>query len=185
MSDRLVDACDALDAALLDLHRVLYDGAGLDAHPVDDLVRVLARLDRRTGHARPGIKQALGALVDDLASHLNPRLPFAKPYTVEGVGTIERCLVGGSTSWENGDTIARRVAARAAERACVDADGVVLDSPPPPAVVADAVATELLACTPMATKSFGWKLPALRARNIDPNDYLTRSNRRPSARWSD
>jgi len=157
-----------LSKALNDLDR-LADEPGV---PIPVLARMYARIDRPMGSKGTGIYQALAMVRDNIAERLNREGPPGD-FTITGVGTFERVNKGGSTHWQ-GQRLAHRVAARAADSLRADpSTGEVTDEPIPPAVLAAHVADEIVACAGLDAASKSWRKKDLKARNIDPDEYHT------------
>lgn len=99
------------------------------------------------------------ATVEDVATTLPE-----KRVTIDGLGTVERRKASVRRAWQSEDLF-RSVLARA----LVDEDtGEILAGST--LEVAETIGSEVLACMPV-TPSMGWRLTALRARGMDPEDW--------------
>lgn len=148
------------------------------------LVALYARLVRKPD----GIVASLAIVVEDLARRVN-RIAVARGdanqrLTIPRLGTIEATFSGKRDVWRNGGAIANRLAARVVDRSAFDPEtGALRDEPVPPAVLAQMVAEEIVACSGLANQSAGWRKTALTERGIDPDDYCDRvGESRPGAK---
>jgi hypothetical protein len=89
---------------------------------------------------------------------------------VDGVGVLERRSGSRRTDWDDA-RVASLLAARAADERFDRTTGEIL----PPALFAQHVVDELLACARP-----NWRVTALRARNIDPADFSEEKPGRPT-----
>lgn len=178
-------AAGRLDAAIMRVAEVIAD---LDEHDARGHAQMLRRLD----HSPNGAKQQLAAVTGELAKRLNRIIcrewgerQGTPTLVVERVGVLQATWPGKTTRWE-GERLARRIAARAADRACVNPlTGEILDEIPPPAVIAEYVVNELIACAGLDNANPAWRKGEIKGRNLDPDDYLTRSGESfPSVKWS-
>lgn len=152
----------------IDAQQVLTDVIDVSAPAIsDEAARLVAAADL------PGLAALLAAvrrgratlafLESDLETALAGIMP-ANTMAVAGVGVLERRSGKKRTSWDH-PRLASLLAARVGDRRFDPATGEELARPP--AVLAQDVADELLACAGVSY----WKVGALRARNVDPASF--------------
>lgn len=169
----LVGVLDALDHAI---------GTTDD---LGTLALTLSLLDRSGADHAPGAKQTLGLVVDNLKARLHGLIPFGETVAIPGVGVLKGSTSGGSTKWSDGAQIARLIALRAVDRSTLDPETGEIGDPPPPAVLGEQVAAELVACGGLDNASASWRVTELEERGIDVSEYRSKSDKRPSVRWMD
>lgn len=99
------------------------------------------------------------ATVEDVAGLLPE-----KRVTIDGLGTVERRKASTRRAWQSEDLFRRLLA-----QALVDPEtGEILAGST--LEVAETIGSEVLACMPV-TASMGWRVTALRARGLDPEDW--------------
>lgn len=146
----LGDVVDAVSASLA-TQAVMLASAG-------DVAALAALL-----HTVRQSRATLAFVESELETNLARIMP-ASTIAVAGVGVLERRAGKKRTSWDH-TRLASLLAARVGDRRFDPATGEELSRPP--AVLAQDVADELLACAGLSY----WKTGALKARGLDPGQF--------------
>lgn len=143
---------------------------------IDDDPQALAELWAVLDSPQTGVTQVAAMVRDLVAATLNPWLA-AQPnrqHIFPGVGVLEATWSGGNAAWQ-GKRLALVVAAQVAdESGRRDADPLTgeIPDPMPPGVLAEHVALAIVACAGLDAASKTWRKKDLRARGIDPDEYV-------------
>lgn len=169
---------DAVEAAIIALDNALSEALAADEPPTfEEWAATYRRLDR----PMRGLTQQLAAVRDRARSACRKACPRGpQQITVEGVGTLERCTSGATTSWQ-GRSIAMVLAARIADEAIDRDTGEVM----PPGALAERVALAIVACAGLDAASKSWRKTDLGRFGIPADTYSTKSGGTPSIRFID
>jgi len=163
-----------LQAAILAFAEVV-DAESRSARTAHRAMR-LAMLFDALDKPREGMTQQLALVRDTVALALHETIVDDpnRQRIFPGIGVLAASW-SGSDQWD-GVTIARRVVARGCDEYPVDKTTGEIR---PPAVFAEMLLNDLIACAGLDRKSQPWKKEELRGRGIEPNDHIQRD---PNAR---
>lgn len=174
-----LDAVEVVDLALADLGSAInaLDRAFREADAtLEQRAHWLAALEPKRSQG-DGLYRSLAIVIAGLKSQMASQMPYGQDVEVEGVGVLTYSSTGGSTKW-NWSGIVPLLAAQVADEVVDPVDGSV---PPRHAICEQAMHAlgEVVSLTPSKSGKKG----ALKARNIDPAEYVTTTDSEPSVRF--
>lgn len=177
------DANDLVDIALQNLGSAISElGQALDnaEASLEQRAHWLAALEPKRGSEHDGLYKQLAVVTAALKAQMARQMPYGQEVEVEGVGVLTYSSTGGSTKW-NWSALKPVLAAQIADE--VYAQAAADDGNVPPLAVVCERAINAFGDVVSLTPSKKGKTTALKARNLDPHDYVTTTDAEPSVRF--